>query len=99
MHVNTGASKGQRCQFPPDILALELQALVRCPTWVLGTKPGVSIRVELLTTGPSFQPLSADHKLWINWKALFTVCSVSSFHGLDVIFVSLWVSDNPLPGT
>lgn len=52
MQVNVGASKGQRCQSPPGILALELQALVRWPKWVLETKPGASIRVVLLTTGP-----------------------------------------------
>lgn len=86
MQVNAGASKGQRCQSPPDILALELQALVRWSKWVLGTKLGASARVVFLTTGLSLQPLSADHKLWIEWKALFTVCSVCLFHRLDVVF-------------
>lgn len=44
-----------------DSLELELQGIVSCFTWVLGTNPrSTEKQYSLLTAEPAFQPMCAD---------------------------------------
>lgn len=55
VHVSAGAQGGQKRSL--DLLELEAQVVVSCPTWVLGTKLGPSERARSVLNHCAIPPV------------------------------------------